>query len=399
MSRPGAAKLTLLALAAVAAAAAGLLLWGAWFWREDIRRTLLDPGQPFQTYDPPPAPDYARREAWALLPAQPSGWTTAEPPADVFFVHPTTYDGGGDWNAPIDKRNAAERLARVMLPNYAGPFARTGRVFAPRYRQASLYSFLTLRDDAREARAFAYTDVRDAFRRYLAQWNGGRPLIVAGVEQGGALAARLVDEELARDPSLRRRLAGVYLIETVVPADHHAAGAVLPGCAAREQAGCVVAYRAVAVSNDGAARRTLERALVWGENGMLQNLGDRTALCVNPVLGRATGELAPARLALGAANATGLEWGTRPAFLAHQVSARCAGGLLRVSRPESPSLRGGGGWRDRRGASPYNLFYADLEADAAARVRALRGRPDWRDPPPPVDGAIVVRDSPIHRIR
>ena len=39
-----------------------------------------------------------------------------------------------------------------MLPNYAGPFARLGRIFAPRYRQASLYTLMTLRDDAREAR-------------------------------------------------------------------------------------------------------------------------------------------------------------------------------------------------------------------------------------------------------
>ena len=27
-----------------------------------------------------------------------------------------------------------------MAPNYAGPFVRVGRLFAPRYRQASLYT-------------------------------------------------------------------------------------------------------------------------------------------------------------------------------------------------------------------------------------------------------------------
>ncbi len=395
----GALRVVLASATLTAVTAAGLLLWGLWFWREDIRRTLLDPGEPFQTYDPPPAPDYARRAAWALLPAQPGGWTSAEPPADVFFVHPTTYDGGGDWNAPIDKRSAAERLARVMLPNYAGPFARAGRVFAPRYRQASLYSFLTLRDDAREARAFAYGDVRAAFRRYLLQWNGGRPIIVAGVEQGGALAARLVAEETARDPTLRRRLAAVYLIETVAPADDHHPAAVPPACTARAAFGCVVAYRTVPQDDDAVARRVLERALVWGRDGMLRNLGPRPALCVNPLLGRAGDEAAPARRNLGAANATGLEWGVRPAFLAHQVSARCVGGLLRVSRPESPSLRPSLGWADSRKAAPYNLFYADLEADAVARVAALRASAGWRDPPPPLNGAVEIRDSPIHRIR
>ena len=35
-------------------------------WRGDILRAGLDPQVPFQTYQPPPAPDYARPEAWAL---------------------------------------------------------------------------------------------------------------------------------------------------------------------------------------------------------------------------------------------------------------------------------------------------------------------------------------------
>ncbi|HVY33238.1 MAG TPA: hypothetical protein VG960_02335, partial [Caulobacteraceae bacterium] len=36
---------------------------------DDIMRTGLDPKEPFQTYTPPPAPNYAKVSAWALLPA------------------------------------------------------------------------------------------------------------------------------------------------------------------------------------------------------------------------------------------------------------------------------------------------------------------------------------------
>ncbi|MFA5601814.1 MAG: DUF3089 domain-containing protein, partial [Phenylobacterium sp.] len=57
------------------AALAGLaLLIGAAgvFYREDILRTGLDPRVPFQTYTPPPAPDYAQTSAWALAPAGPA---------------------------------------------------------------------------------------------------------------------------------------------------------------------------------------------------------------------------------------------------------------------------------------------------------------------------------------
>jgi hypothetical protein len=87
-----------------------------------------------------------------------------------------------------------------------------------------------------------------------------------------------------------------------------------------------------------------------------------------------TDKPAPARLHQGAANATGLEWGARPAFLARQVAARCEGGVLHVTRPKSSSLRQTGSWADRRKAPGFNLFYADLETDAKARLAAWRAR-------------------------
>jgi hypothetical protein len=57
------------------------------------------------------------------------------------------------------------------------------------------------------------------------------------------------------------------------------------------------------------------------------------------------------------------------------VAARCENGVLRTSKPKSSSLRDSGSWADRRKVDAYNLFYADLEADALARVAAMTGRP------------------------
>src|SRR6201999_3480078 len=148
----------------------------------------LDPKTPFQTYVPPRTPDYGRRTDWALLPTTPGVATSADPPADVFFVHPTSYDGGPHWNGPIGDARANRFLDRILLPNYAGPFVRVGRLFAPRYRQASLFAQLNRRDDSKDAREFAYGDVRRAFDDYLDHFNGGRPLVIVGVEQGGTLA-------------------------------------------------------------------------------------------------------------------------------------------------------------------------------------------------------------------
>lgn len=352
-----------------------LLILGAgiFVWRDDIMRTGLDPKEPFQTYDPPPAPDYAARDAWALLPRTPDAGARDPLKVDVFFVGPTTYDGGPHWNAPVGDEKAAGLFARVMAPNYAGPFVRVGRIFAPRYRQASLYSLLTLREDAKEARRFAYADVAAAFAYYLEHYNQDRPFLIVGVEQGGTLAARLLAEQVADRPALRDRLVAAYLIDTVVAAD----APPIPPCARRNEAGCLAAWATAPAGDPERAQAILDRSLVW-KDGQLDNLHGRTPVCFNPILGATTDMPAPAKAHLGAANATGLEWGARPAFLSRQVSARCEGGVLRISRPKSASLRPTGSWADRRKAPPYNLFYADLEADAKARVTAAEALP----PPP-----------------
>jgi hypothetical protein len=384
---------------AIGGVALALVVVVVFLRRADIIQTALDPKQPFQTWSPPPAPNYARPQAWALLPPDPLRWGAGDPPADVFFVHPTSFDGGRDWNAPYDAKGPARQLARTMLPNYAGPFQRVGRVFAPRYRQASLYAQLTNRDDAREARRFAYADVRAAFIQYVTTYNRGRPLILVGVEQGGLLAARLLDELVATNPALVKRTAAVYLIESVEPAPRYDADAVVPACAARAQARCVVGWVSAKVGDEEAAQRVIDRAFVWNLLGALIPLGDRLPLCVNPLTGAADTVLADPRRNLGAANASGLEWGARPAFLPRQVSAQCKGGVLRVSSPTSPSLVIAGAWADRQKVPPYNLFYADLESDAKNRVATLMGRADFPVSAPSIDQAVEVRDVPIRKVR
>ncbi|WGU38437.1 DUF3089 domain-containing protein [Phenylobacterium sp. NIBR 498073] len=354
-------------MAAAIVLVALVLAAAVYVWRDDILRTRLDPKEPFQTYDPPPAPDYAQRSAWALMPNAPEAPTAGEPPADVFFVGPTTFDGGRHWNAPIDDPKADRLFRQVMAPNYAGPFVRVGRIFAPRYRQASLYTLMTLRDDAREARRFAYGDVAQAFRYYVAHYNLDRPFVIVGVEQGGTLATRLIAEEVAANPTLRARLAAAYLVQTVVPSDNPP----LPPCLAPKQTGCLAAWASVYDGEPERAQALLDRSLVWNDVGQLVNLGSRTPICFNPLFGAVVDAEAPARLNLGATNATGLEWGARPAFLTRQVGAKCDKGILRVTRPKSPSLKPSGSWTDRRRAPGYNVFFADLEADAGARVAAL----------------------------
>ncbi|HEY2048071.1 MAG TPA: DUF3089 domain-containing protein [Caulobacteraceae bacterium] len=343
-----------------------LVITGLFVWRDDILQALLDPKIPYAVYRPPPTPDYRSPVAWARLPGVAA---PGDPPVDVFFIHSTTFDGGKDWNGPIGNRVADRRLARSVLPNYAGPFAATGRVFVPRYRQASLYTSLTLFDDALQARQFAYGDVRAAFLSFLSRI-GSRPFIIAGVEQGGELGARLIADVVTPNSGLRGRMVAAYLVDAVTPAEDHAGWRRLPACQSRQQAGCVVAWISARRFDFVQAQKIMSRSVVWSPDGRLVGLAGREPLCVNPLLGAQSDAEAPARLNLGAANATGLEWGARPGFMARQVSARCEAGILRVSRPRSALLRPSGDWADRRRAPSYNLFWADIEADAQARMNA-----------------------------
>ncbi len=336
-------------------------------WRSDIRIAAMDPQTPFQTYEPPPGPDYMQASAWALRDARLPG----SGPAAVFFVHSTTFDGPRAWNAPIGDPAADAYLARVVLPNYAGPFAPLGSVSAPLYRQASLYTRLTLRRDARDARAFAYGDIEAAFDQWL-KTHGDGPIILAGVEQGAELLDRLVRDRIAPDPGLTRRLVAVYLLDAMVAVDRLSPRT--PPCSARRQTGCVVGWSQVGDDDDGAASRRFRRALIWNDRDRLEDLGDRDALCVNPVTGTTGEERADARRHRGGANATGLEWGVRPAILDRQVSSQCRDGLLRHSQATAESFSNRGSWADRRKARPYNLFYADIQADAEARLAAWRAR-------------------------
>lgn len=381
--------------AAVLLGVLGMVLLATW---DDIRQTGIDPRTPYQTYKPPQPPDYAQTTAWALNPVgQPLRQSPG--PVDIFFIHPTTFNGGREWNGPIDDRNAARQLERIMLPNYAGPFARLGRVFAPRYRQASLYAYqMALREDARDARIAAYADVLAAFRYYMEHYNFSRPFIIVGVEQGGQIGDRLLREEVDRNPGLVAKLAAAYLIDVPIPAAAYGPGAPVPPCARRDQAHCLVAWASVDESNPVGARRMLSRTLVWTADWMLEDLSGRRVLCVNPVLGAATNAEAPARLNLGAANASELEWGARAAFLPRQVSAQCVGGVLRVSQPLSASMRPSQSWPDRFKERPYNPFFADLEADAMKRVATYYGRTEVPTGAPPIEQSVPVDSVPVHKV-
>lgn len=167
----------------------------------------------------PAAPDYGNDSAWAALPWKPDpsdelpkGTSSVAGPgtADVFYLHPTMYEVGLAWNAPIDSTELNEAVDAWPVRHQASIFNGAGRVFAPRYRQAHIRVF-SLADSLSEAALrLAYEDIRTAFLHYLNAWDEGRPLIIASHSQGSWHARWLLQEFFDGKP-LADRLVAAYI--------------------------------------------------------------------------------------------------------------------------------------------------------------------------------------------
>ena len=80
-----------------------------------------------------------------------------------------------------------------MLANQASQFNGCCNVYAPRYREASIFAYL--KGDAKlreQVLGFAYKDVARAFDYFIENYNGGRPFILASHSQGTHHGERLI---------------------------------------------------------------------------------------------------------------------------------------------------------------------------------------------------------------
>ncbi len=341
----------------------------AYIYRDDIFQSFQDPGEPFQTYQKPTAPDYNRVESWISLPdlaADPYDHDTA---GDVFVIVPSVYRGGEHWNLPTDDQRRRNQLERIIRPNYVAPYASAGRLFAPHYRQASLYTFMTIREDARLAQDFAYQDIKRAFDLFLKNSPPERPIIIAGHGQGASHAQRLLADYF--QGPLKARLAAAYIIDHPLPLDTFEGPlSNLSPCETATDTNCVAAFGAFMPADHVIARRFVDRLTVY-DNNDYRIVSGRPLLCTNPLLWNRSGDFAPQRLHLGGIAAEGLSPDMQPAPMTKQTGAQCQDGILYIETPKSRALRRpiifGGKFR----TLPSNIFYEDLRVNAAQRVEAL----------------------------
>lgn len=372
-----------------------LLALGSWLLRDQIYQTFQDPGEPFQTYDPPEGADYAAADAWFVR----DTFENEDQPG-VFFVHPTTYSGGANWNAQLDKPRAVDEVIAISLPNYAAPFASSGALHVPKYRQAALYAFMNNREDGVLARQFAYADVERAFEAFLETAGEDRPIILAGVGQGGLHTLGLLLNRVAADENLQARLVAAYILDSPVPLDlFEGPLAALPPCETPEDVRCVYAFSAALPSEDRRIRVLTERAMSWVADGNLDFVEGRGLLCVNPLLSALSHDYAPPRLHRGGVAAEGLTADMVPAPIPAQTGAQCTAGLLMTEQPRSRVLRRPARLAEDFREPPFNLFYEDIRLDAARRSTILAAiLAEERRWAPELQEIEEIRDAPIRPI-
>ena len=334
-----------------------------------IMRARFVPGAHFVEPPVAGAPDYMRRDTWLARPDtrdDPALWlppgVARTPPGDaeIFFVPPTTFLEKDRWNAPYDDPRADAR-ARVLVRSQASAFSGVGRVWAPRYRQATVGAFLAAGPDSTRALDLAYRDVERAFHAFVAQIPPETPIILAAHSQGSFHLMRLLAERIAGTGTARRVVAA-YLVgwPVSVGADLPALG--MPACTGRQEARCVLSWESFAEPADASQQRVLYDAGT-GLTGAPR--AGTPPLCVDPLSGIAGGA-SPASANPGAlvpspdyAGAT-----LTPAL----VGARCRpDGLLSIGDPPAGfgvAVLPGNNYH----VFDYALFWAAIRADAARRL-------------------------------
>lgn len=286
-------------------------------------------------------------------------------PAAIFFIHPTSYIDRDSWNAPLNDTEALSR-ARLFIRGLASPFAASGEIWAPKYRQATVGAFLTKKPEGQAALDAAYRDVLQSFDYFMAQQPADKPIILAGHSQGSRHLTYLLRDRVAGQP-LAKRIVAAYVVGWPIALDADLDALGLPGCDKADQAGCIMSWQSFAEPAD--YKLIVDYfSLSDGFNGKSRR-GSKI-LCTNPLNGGAT-DTADAEANLGTlVPAATLDNGE---LVKKAVPARCDNnGFLLIGDPPKMGayVLPGNNYH----VYDYPLFWSNIRQDALQRTRAFLSR-------------------------
>lgn len=311
--------------------------------------------------------DYSNLDNWAAHPYKKDPSDSIPSPlrnnvlqdssVDIFFLHPTTFldntlikDPPPDffsplWNANLLNEAINDKTDRSTILYQASIFNSSGRVFAPRYRQANYYAYFTTdATNANKAFELAYRDLKQAFIFYLEHYNNGRPIVIASHSQG-ATHAKLLLKEFFDEKPLGKRLIAAYLVGMPVEKNYFHS---IPVCADSLQTGCFCSWRTLKEGylTDYIKKETQDVAVTnplgWDTSLALTNrkMNDGSILLnFNKIIKRTTG-------------------------------ARIYNNVLWVNKPR---FFGSIFYKEKNyHIADYNLFYVNVRRNVVARVKAYK---------------------------
>jgi hypothetical protein len=358
---------------------------GTLYFNRSLRNfALFSPWRSFDVAAAPAPPDYATTAAWAVLPDHPGAATSVPPgsdaadaettaPVDVFFIHPTTFFGRANWNARFDEDGETlDRLDNGVVRYQTSAFNGCCRIYAPRYRQATLYAFLGKGASENGALDLAYQDVLRAFDTYIAKYNDGRPFILAGHSQGSLHGMRLLQEHIAGTPLVHRMVAA-YLVGYAIPLDLRVPDGTGP-CRGPTDLGCYLSWNSLSETADRSGWQ--QNTAIWLDK-QYQPIAGRALTCMNPLDWTLDGS-EPAAANLGSVG-FGLD-GVMPALQKAATGAACIDGVLIVAPPTKDEHFTYGVFGGNYHIYDYNLFYMNIRQNLADRIGAYEKAVAARQP-------------------
>jgi hypothetical protein len=299
-----------------------------------------------------------------MVPKGESGIDQNNSPVDVFFVHPTGYLKGDNWTDPLEEKSATMENTQWMMANQASAYNGCCSVYAPYYRQASIYSYFGSDEIRAEVHNFVYQDVKKSFEYFIENFSNGRPFIIASHSQGTHHSIRLLAEEIDSS-GLYPRMVGAYIIGGMISKDWMNNMENIGVCDSAEQLGCLVHWDTMNVTQ-------INKDMPLYSNN----------ICVNPITWKNEGSLSELQDAKGAVQVSGefnLEFSgdDRPtdqiltpleAPLKKYVQAQCKDGALFASDQTGTRFQTFTGSGGNYHGLDYALFYMDIRENAKLKV-------------------------------
>jgi len=332
------------------------------------------PGQSFEEDSRVDAPDYTQMTSWAAHPdiedpsdLRPEGVQAEESmkEVNVFYIHPTGYLRGAHWNSPMDINSATEENTMHMLANQASAFSDCN-VYAPRYREASIFSFLDTDGlNGKSALDLAYQDVAQAFDYFIDNYNQDQPFVIASHSQGTYHAIRLLKEKVDASELAQKMIVAYTIGMSTIT---HEAVAELEN---------------IAICDEPDKTNCLIHWATFSELYPDQEGWNTAMICVNPLTWKADDQKAAKELNKGAVPFTGVynssvmgdDVATGEVFESlskpdpEYTHATCVNGkLLVANQADASDAMGKGNYH----GLDYILFHMNIRDNVKQRVQAYR---------------------------